>query len=148
MERDKSGKSCIGCRQWWVKRGGWRRHSPFAAKWSKKPATLTFTPFLPLEYAEKRQDFILQCCNVSFGKDLKAEVVHCKSHFTEIVFVCQVEPYLGCMLPSPPAEDKCVGVIVCNPWLSPPLTADLHKCGPPLNSPPSVSAANQPPTKK
>ena len=26
-------------------------------------------------------------------------------------------------------EDKCVGVIVCNPWLSPALTADLHKCG-------------------
>ena len=26
--------------------GGATHHSPFAAKWSKKPATLTFTPFL------------------------------------------------------------------------------------------------------
>ena len=45
-----------------------------------------------------------------------------------------------------PPEDKCVGVIVCNPWLSPALTADLHKCGRTIKlpSPSSLPAA---PTK-
>ena len=43
-----------------------------------------------------------------------------------------------------PPEDKCVGVIVCNPWLSPALTADLHKCGRPLNSPRTAPCQTNP----
>ena len=43
-----------------------------------------------------------------------------------IVEVLVVEDLLhGTQLPP---EDKCAFVIVCNPWLSPALTPDLHKC--------------------
>ena len=106
---------------------------------------------LPLEAAQERQDFIPQYCNsVLIGKDLEAASAKLKwSPFqrNHIWLLSLFAKWSPCWRrASSPREDKCVGVIVCNPRLSPALTADLHKCGRPLNSPPSPPC--QPPSHK
>ena len=105
-----SGKSCIGWQ--WARRGGWRRHSPFAAKWSKKPATLTFTPSLRT-CTENGKTLFPNAANQLWERSgrsssaLQVAIVclSTKSYLT-IVFVCQVESWLAMRI-LPPRGQMC-----------------------------------------
>ena len=138
-----SGKSCTGW-QWAKLEEKGREASPLTicCQMEQNPATLTFTPLL----------FLLLWCSAQNGKTkpqylVLGKILQCIENFNGLPFKVgqnHIQAALPLLLPlfvkwSPSlcasdagvslCEDKCVGVIVCNPWLSPALTADLHKCG-------------------